>query len=84
MLFALHLLIPPSGHPAKYLSILALYIIYTKSVRMLNSGVLAMAWCPSDSGLLLTCGKDNRTLCWDINTGEVRSSSMLESLLLAV
>lgn len=43
-----------------------------------------MAWCPSDSGLLLTCGKDNRTLCWDINTGEVRSTSMLENLLFAV
>jgi WD40 repeat protein len=40
-----------------------------------------MAWCPSDSGLLLTCGKDNRTLCWDINTGEVRFPSMLENLL---
>ena len=34
-------------------------------------GVLAMAWCPCDSGLLLSCGKDNRTLCWDTVSGEV-------------
>eukprot|EP00958_Prasinococcus_capsulatus_P003912 scaffold359_cov313-Prasinococcus_capsulatus_cf.AAC.11 len=26
-----------------------------------------------DAGLLLTCGKDNRTLCWDTMTGEVVS-----------
>ena len=30
-----------------------------------------MAWCPCDSGLLLSCGKDNRTLCWDTVSGEV-------------
>eukprot|EP00245_Coleochaete_scutata_P005204 TRINITY_DN18571_c0_g2_i1.p1 TRINITY_DN18571_c0_g2~~TRINITY_DN18571_c0_g2_i1.p1 ORF type:complete len:1125 (-),score=228.11 TRINITY_DN18571_c0_g2_i1:535-3909(-) len=34
-------------------------------------GVLAMAWCPSDSALLLSCAKDNRTLCWDTVSGEV-------------
>eukprot|EP00898_Chlorokybus_atmophyticus_P008870 jgi/Chlat1/8985/Chrsp94S08270 len=36
-----------------------------------SKGVLAMAWCPSDSALLLTCAKDNRTLCWDTHSGEV-------------
>ena len=30
-----------------------------------SKGVLAMAWSQADPGLLLTCGKDNRTLCWD-------------------
>ena len=30
-----------------------------------------MAWSQADPGLLLTCGKDNRTLCWDTNAGEV-------------
>ncbi|PPS09906.1 hypothetical protein GOBAR_AA10748 [Gossypium barbadense] len=33
-------------------------------------GVIAMAWCPSDSSYLLTCAKDNRTICWDTVTGE--------------
>ena len=28
-------------------------------------GILAMSWCPFDPGMLLTCGKDNRTLCWN-------------------
>ena len=36
-----------------------------------SKGVLAMAWSQADPGLLLTCGKDNRTLCWDTAAGEV-------------
>ena len=36
-----------------------------------SKGVLAMAWSKADPGLLLTCGKDNRTLCWDTDAGEV-------------
>ena len=30
-------------------------------------GVLSVAWCPHDSNLIVTTGKDNRTLLWDIN-----------------
>lgn len=37
----------------------------------LSSGVIAMSWCPIDSSYLLTCAKDNRTICWDIVSGEV-------------
>ncbi|XP_024379159.1 protein transport protein SEC31 homolog B isoform X2 [Physcomitrium patens] len=36
-----------------------------------SKGVLAMAWCPSDSSLLLTSSKDNQTLCWDTGSGEI-------------
>ena len=32
------------------------------------SGVLSMAWCPQDADLLLSCGKDNRILCWNPNS----------------
>ncbi|XP_071129998.1 protein transport protein Sec31A-like isoform X4 [Mytilus edulis] len=31
-------------------------------------GVLDIAWCPQDSDLLLSCGKDNRILCWNPNS----------------
>ncbi|RLN14439.1 hypothetical protein BBJ28_00002732 [Nothophytophthora sp. Chile5] len=31
-----------------------------------TAGVLSMSWCPNDPGLLLSCGKDNRTLLWDL------------------
>jgi len=31
-------------------------------------GILSLAWCPHDMSLLLSCGKDNRTLLWDVNT----------------
>ncbi|KAI3764275.1 hypothetical protein L2E82_14282 [Cichorium intybus] len=38
-----------------------------------NKGVVAMSWCPSDSSYLLTCAKDNRTICWDTGSGEIVS-----------
>ncbi|KAI9352622.1 hypothetical protein BDR26DRAFT_849574 [Obelidium mucronatum] len=30
-----------------------------------SKGVLNLAWCPKDSDLLLSCGKDNRTIVWN-------------------
>lgn len=36
-----------------------------------TKGVISMSWCPSDSAYLLTCGKDNRTICWDTISGEI-------------
>ncbi|XP_076887936.1 protein transport protein SEC31 homolog B-like isoform X1 [Bidens hawaiensis] len=38
-----------------------------------TKGVVAMEWCPHDSTYLLTCAKDNRTICWDTNSGEIVS-----------
>ncbi|XP_071735877.1 protein transport protein SEC31 homolog B-like isoform X2 [Rutidosis leptorrhynchoides] len=38
-----------------------------------SKGVVAMSWCPSDSSYLLTCAKDNRTICWDTNSSEIVS-----------
>lgn len=38
-----------------------------------TKGVIAMSWCPIDSSYLLTCAKDNRTICWDVSTGEIVS-----------
>eukprot|EP00307_Rebecca_sp_RCC1486_P002525 CAMPEP_0119433260 /NCGR_PEP_ID=MMETSP1335-20130426/49318_1 /TAXON_ID=259385 /ORGANISM="Chrysoculter rhomboideus, Strain RCC1486" /LENGTH=482 /DNA_ID=CAMNT_0007459095 /DNA_START=9 /DNA_END=1454 /DNA_ORIENTATION=+ len=36
-----------------------------------TKGILAASWCPFDNGLLLSAGKDNRTLCWDPLAGQV-------------
>ncbi|KAG9459646.1 hypothetical protein H6P81_004154 [Aristolochia fimbriata] len=36
-----------------------------------TKGVLAMSWCLSDSSFLLTCAKDNRTICWDTTRAEM-------------
>ncbi|OUZ99287.1 WD40 repeat [Macleaya cordata] len=38
-----------------------------------TKGVIAMSWCPIDSSFLLTCAKDNRTICWDTFSGEMVS-----------
>lgn len=35
-----------------------------------DSGVLSLAWCQQDPDLLLSCGKDNRNICWNPQTGE--------------
>jgi len=42
-----------------------------KDLRGHTKGILAASWCPFDNGLLLSAGKDNRTLCWDPLNGVV-------------
>ncbi|KAH0829485.1 Protein transport protein sec31 [Fonsecaea pedrosoi] len=41
-----------------------------KVLRGHDSGVLSVAWCPQDHDLLLSCGKDNRTILWNPQTGD--------------
>ncbi|KAI6026643.1 hypothetical protein BKA83DRAFT_95000 [Pisolithus microcarpus] len=36
-----------------------------------EKGVLSLSWCKQDADLLLSCGKDNRALCWNPQTSEV-------------
>jgi hypothetical protein len=55
----------------KYYAEFLLELIAILGCLFLVAGVLAMAWCPSDSSLLLSCAKDNRTLCWDTISGQV-------------
>jgi hypothetical protein len=55
----------------KYYAELLLELIAILGCLFFVAGVLAMAWCPSDSSLLLSCAKDNRTLCWDTISGQV-------------
>ncbi|RMZ88959.1 hypothetical protein DV736_g3816, partial [Chaetothyriales sp. CBS 134916] len=41
-----------------------------RTLRGHDSGVLSLSWCPQDSDLLLSCGKDNRTILWNPQTGQ--------------
>ncbi|KAI8139161.1 hypothetical protein BJV82DRAFT_522338 [Fennellomyces sp. T-0311] len=36
-----------------------------------RKGVMGVAWCRQDSDLLMSCGKDCRTLCWNPRTGDL-------------
>ncbi|GES57177.1 protein transport protein [Aspergillus terreus] len=40
-----------------------------RTLRGHESGVLSLSWCTQDPDLLLSSGKDNRTLCWNPQTG---------------
>ena len=40
-----------------------------KTMKGHHKGVLSVAWCQADSDLLLSCGKDNRILVWNPNSG---------------
>ncbi|KAI0124960.1 protein transport protein SEC31 [Xylariales sp. AK1849] len=41
-----------------------------KTLQGHEQGVLSLSWCQQDAGLLISCGKDNRTLIWNPQTGE--------------
>ncbi|KAK5081195.1 protein transport protein S31 [Lithohypha guttulata] len=41
-----------------------------KVLRGHDDGVLSLSWCPQDNELLLSCGKDNRTILWNPQTGQ--------------
>ena len=36
-----------------------------------EKGILDMAWSAQDPDLLITCGKDSRTVCWNPNQGTI-------------
>ncbi|KAJ1728453.1 protein transport protein S31, partial [Coemansia sp. Benny D160-2] len=36
-----------------------------------HRGILSLSWCRKDPGLLLSSGKDNRTICWNPQSGEI-------------
>ncbi|PHH93175.1 hypothetical protein CDD83_10724 [Cordyceps sp. RAO-2017] len=41
-----------------------------KTLQGHEQGVLSLSWCQQDSNLVLSSGKDNRTLVWNPQTGE--------------
>ncbi|KAJ3497776.1 hypothetical protein NLG97_g1646 [Lecanicillium saksenae] len=41
-----------------------------KTLQGHDQGILSLSWCPQDSSILLSSGKDNRTMVWNPLTGE--------------
>lgn len=36
-----------------------------------EKGILSVAWCKDDSDLIISSGKDGRTIAWGASTGEI-------------
>lgn len=40
----------------------------SKTIQVHHRGVLGLTWCARDTDLMISCGKDNRILCWNPNS----------------
>lgn len=49
-----------------------------RQVHVHQRGILGLAWCPQDSGLMVSCGKDNRIVCWDPNEERAGAEQLAE------
>ncbi|KYG43306.1 hypothetical protein M433DRAFT_6432 [Acidomyces richmondensis BFW] len=61
---------PNDQEPAIYLWSLRNSSAPERTLKGHELGVLGLSWCRQDPDLLLSCGKDNRTICWNPRTGE--------------
>ena len=61
---------PDDNNPVIYLWNLRNSNAPEKTLTGHEQGVLSLSWCTQDPNILLSCGKDNRTLVWNPNTGE--------------
>jgi protein transport protein SEC31 len=61
---------PSDQEPAIYLWSLRNSGTPERTLQGHELGVLGLNWCRQDPELLLSCGKDNRTICWNSRTGE--------------
>jgi len=46
------------------------YTVPSLTLRGHTQGILSVGWCKKDTSLILSCGKDNRTLLWDLFRAE--------------
>lgn len=49
-----------------------------KTLENHQRGVLSVAWCADDADLLVSCGKDNRILCWNPNSNQTNGEVLAE------
>lgn len=61
---------PNDQEPAIYLWSLRNSSAPERTLKGHELGALGLSWCRQDPDLLLSCGKDNRTICWNPRTGE--------------
>ena len=46
------------------------YTTPQRVLRLHDRGILSLSWSKADPRLLLSCGKDRRTICWNARSGE--------------
>lgn len=47
------------------------YFAFLQVLRGHEKGILSVAWCKDDSDLIISSGKDGRTIAWGASTGEI-------------
>uniref|UniRef100_A0A336KN30 Protein transport protein Sec31A n=1 Tax=Culicoides sonorensis TaxID=179676 RepID=A0A336KN30_CULSO len=50
-----------------------------KTIQIHQRGVLGLSWCAKDTDLMVSCGKDNKILCWNPNS-EAQEGEILSEL----
>lgn len=50
----------------------------SKTLQIHSRGVLGMTLCPKDTGLMISCAKDNKILCWDANSEDNHGEILAE------
>ncbi|XP_037918625.1 protein transport protein Sec31A isoform X1 [Hermetia illucens] len=49
-----------------------------KILQIHQRGMLGLTWCPNDSDLMVSCGKDNKIYCWNPNSDVVGGEILSE------
>ncbi|CAH1223126.1 unnamed protein product [Diabrotica balteata] len=49
-----------------------------KTLQNHQRGILSLAWCSEDPDLLVSCGKDNRLVCWNPNSNHQNGEVLAE------
>jgi protein transport protein SEC31 len=50
----------------------------SKTLQIHSRGILGMTLCPKDTGLMISCAKDNKILCWDANSEDNHGEILAE------
>lgn len=51
---------------------------FKQTMQIHQRGILGLTWCLQDTDLMVSCGKDNKILCWNPNTEQAGDEILSE------